>query len=153
MCFRRTDVLESCWCSVRTRKAKSFYVHAIFLHCAPLTLCGFAVAEDIHFSQVVSPSTSTKSLDRRDLLLRNGQATPIPQGGNGSRRTMSNSLPALPSVHSDEFHDTVEITNPTTMQKESASRSNTMQKTHCIDQEGVKTLSRDQNLRNLPSET
>ena len=47
--------------------------------------------------------------------MRSGQATPIPQGGNVSRRTLSTSLPALPSVPSDRFYDTVEITNPTTI--------------------------------------
>ena len=38
--------------------------------------------------------------------MRSGQATPIPQGGNVSRRTLSTSLPALPSVPSDRFYDT-----------------------------------------------
>ena len=84
-----------------------------------------AATEDIHLSQVMSPSTRTNSINRRNLLVRNGQATPILQGGNVSRRLMSSSLPALPAVLLD--YDIMEITNPTTMQVESASGDNSMQ--------------------------
>ena len=45
-----------------------------------------------------------------------GQATPIPLEGNLSRSMMSSSLPALPSVPSDHFYDTMEITNPPAVQ-------------------------------------
>ena len=76
----------------------------------------FAITEDMRLSQGTSPSTNAISLHREDLLTRSGQVTPIPQEGNVSRRTTSNSLPALPSVPSDHFYDTLEITNPTTMQ-------------------------------------
>ena len=47
----------------------------------------------------------------------------------------------------------MEITNPTTMQVESASRRNSVQKTHCMDQEDIKTLSREWILRNLARHT
>ena len=67
------------------------------------TPCFLVVTKDWQFSQVMSPSTRTNSMNRRDLLVRSGQATPSPQGGNVWRRTMSNSLPALPSVPSDQF--------------------------------------------------
>ena len=73
-------------------------------------------------SQVMSPRTNTNSMNRRNLLMRNGQATPIPQAGNVSSRTMGSSLPALPCVPSDQFSYTMEITNPTTLQVESAGR-------------------------------
>ena len=39
-----------------------------------------------------------------------------------SRSTMSNPLPALPSILSDQFYDTAKITNPPAMHMESASR-------------------------------
>ena len=70
----------------------------------------------------MSPNTRTNAMNRRDLPTRNGQATPIPQGGNVSIRTVINSLPAHPSVPSDQIYDIMDITNPTTMQVESASR-------------------------------
>ena len=70
----------------------------------------------MRLSQGMSPSTNAISLHREDLLMRSVQVTPILQEGNVSRRTTSNSLPALPSVPSDHFYDTVEITNSTTMQ-------------------------------------
>ena len=91
-------------------------------HCAHQTLSGFAVTEDAHLSQNMSPSTNTHSMNRRNLPMRNGQGTPIPLGGSVSRSTMSSSLPTLPSVPSDQLYDTMEITKPTTMQVESASR-------------------------------
>ena len=107
--FPRTD-LEPCWCSViafdgSARKGRSPWVHTTLLHCAPLALRGFAVTEDLHLSQVMSPCTRTHSMNREDSLTRSGQATPIPQGGNVSRRTTSNSLPAPPSVPSDHIYD------------------------------------------------
>ena len=71
--------------------------------------------------------------------MRNGQATPIPLGGNLSRSMMINSRPALP-IPSDDFYDTMEITDPTTMQVELADRGEPMQK-HCMDQEDMKTSS------------
>ena len=114
LCVSRKDILESCWCSVIAlriatavlEEEKLRCVHTTCLRCAPQALRGFAVTEDIHLSQDMSPSTRTNSMNRRDLLMRSGQATPIPQGGNVSRRTLSNSLPALPSIPSDQFSDT-----------------------------------------------
>ena len=47
------------------------------------------------FSQVMSPSSRINSVDRTNLLMGNGQATPILQGGNVSRRSMTSSHPAL----------------------------------------------------------
>ena len=82
-------------------KEESCFVFSTCLHCAPQTLRGFAVTEDIHLSQVMSPSTN--SMTQKNLLMRNGQSTPIPQGGRVSGRTMSSSLPALPVVLSDQF--------------------------------------------------
>ena len=70
----------------------------------------------MRLSQGTSPSTNATSMNREDLLMRSGQVTPILQEGNVSRRTTSNSLPALPSVPSDHLYETVELTNPTTMQ-------------------------------------
>ena len=61
------------------------------------------------------------STTRRNLLMRSGQATPSPLRGHLSRSMMSSSLATLPSVLSDQFYDTMEITIPTTMQVESAS--------------------------------
>ena len=66
------------------------------------------------------PSTRTNSMNRRDFLMRSGEATPR---RNVSRRSMSSSLPALAAVPSDRFNDTIAITNPTTMQVESAGRA------------------------------
>ena len=80
----------------------------------------FVVTDDVHLSQVVSPSTN--SMTRSNLLMRNGQATPIPLGGNLSRSMMSSSLQTRPSVPSDQFYDTMEIANPLVVQMESASR-------------------------------
>ena len=142
----RTDLLESCWCSViafdgSARKGTSLCVRTTLLHCAPQALRGFAVTDDTHLSQVMSPSTRTHSMNREDSLTRSGQATPIPQGGNVSGRTVSNSLPAPPSVPSDHFY----VHESDDCASGSASRSNTMQKTHCMDQEDMKniTLSMD----------
>ena len=78
----------------------------------------FVVTDDMHLSQVMSPSPN--SMTRRNLLTRNGQATRIPLGGHLSRRMMSSSLQARPSVLSDQFCDTMEIANPSAMQMESA---------------------------------
>ena len=61
------------------------------------------VTEGTDLSQVMSTSTRTKSMNPRDLLARNGQATPMSHGGLVSRRTTSNSLPVLPSVLSNQF--------------------------------------------------
>ena len=44
-------VSSSCVLRRQTRKGKSLCVHTTFLHCAPLTLRGFAVTEEIHLSQ------------------------------------------------------------------------------------------------------
>ena len=54
--------------------------------------------------------------------MRSGQAAPIPLGGNLSRSMMSTSPPALPSTLLDQFYDTMEITNPPTVQVESVRR-------------------------------
>ena len=78
--------------------------------------------------------------------MRNGQATPIPRGGNLSRSMTSSSLPFLP-ILSDHFYDIVDIANPMIMQVESVRTENLVQ-THCMDQEEMKTLSREWNLRN-----
>ena len=114
--FRAETLLnQSCWCSVIALRIATAVLgeekllvcpvpHFYAAHLKPLR--GFAVTEDIHLSQDMSPSTRTNSMNRRDLLMRSGQATPIPQGGNVSRRTLSNSLPALPSIPSDQFSDT-----------------------------------------------
>ena len=126
LCVSRTDTLGLCWysaislryCNGSTRKGKSFCVHTTLTHCVPQTLSGFVVTEDIHFSQVMMPSTS--SMTRRNLLMRSGQATPVLLGGHLSRSMMSSSLPAHPSVLSEQFFDTVEITNPPFTQVESA---------------------------------
>ena len=53
-------------------------VHTTLIHCAPQTLCDFVVTEDIHLFTVYEPST--KSMNRRNILMRNGQATPISLG-------------------------------------------------------------------------
>ena len=60
--------------------------------------------------------------DSQKLLMRYGQATPILLGGNLSRTVMSSSRQALPSVPSDQFYDTLEITNLPAVHIESASR-------------------------------
>ena len=99
---------------------KSLYVHTKLIHCAPQTLRGFVVVEDVQFSQVMRPSTH--SMTRRNRQITNGEARPIPLGGNVSRSMMNSSLPApaLSLVPSDQFYDTMEITIP--MQVELASR-------------------------------
>ena len=58
-------------------------------------------------------------MTRRNVLMRNGQATPIPPGGNLSRSMMSGSLPVLFSMPSDQFYDDMETANWQTMQVES----------------------------------
>ena len=100
-------------CGLR-RQYSERKVHTAFLHCAPQRLRDVAVTgRQKRLSQVTSPSSSTHSMNRRDVLMRSGQATPTSWGGNVSRRTMSNSLPAFPSVPSDQFYDTEKITTPT----------------------------------------
>ena len=117
-----TDIIESCWCSViafdgSTRKAKSLCVHPTFLTLRTSNTPWFSlVQETCAFHRFMSPSTNAISMNREDLLMRSVQVTPVLQEGNISRRTTSNSLPALPSVPSDHLYDTVEITNPTTVQ-------------------------------------
>ena len=128
-CVSRRDILESCWCkchriaycdgSTRRRKVAVCPYHS--LRCAPQALRGFAVTEDIHLSQDMSPSTRTNSMNRRDFLMRSGQATPIPQGGNVSEH-WSNSLPSTSFNTFQISFLTLEITNPTTVQVERASR-------------------------------
>ena len=121
LCVSRTDITESCWCSVIALwvatavlgKKKSSYVHTTFLHFAHQNTPCVAVTEDTHLSQVMSSSTRTNSMNRRDLMMRKGEVTPIALGGSVSRNTMRCSLPALPSAPSDQFYDTMEITNPT----------------------------------------
>ena len=69
---------------------KSLRVHTTLMHCAHHSLRGLVITEDIHISQVMSPSTI--SVTRTNFLMRNGQATPAPPGGNLSRSVMSSSL-------------------------------------------------------------
>ena len=57
--------------------------------------------------------------ESKNVLMRSGQATPIPLGGNLSESMMINSLPALPTP-SDDLYDTMEIMNPRTVHVESA---------------------------------
>ena len=68
-------VLLPCVLATAALERKSLYVTTTFLHCAHETLRGFDVAEDIHLSQVMSPSTSTStnSMNRRNILMRSGQ--------------------------------------------------------------------------------
>ena len=75
-------------------------------HTAHITHSVFFGSYRRHFSQVMSPI---------NLLMRNGQATPISLGGNLTRSMMNSSLPALPSIPSDQFNDVMEPTDPPTM--------------------------------------
>ena len=116
-------------------------------------LRGFAVTEDMHLSQVMTPRTKTNSMHREDLLMTRSQVTPVLQEGNVPRSTTRNSLPAPPSVPSDHFYDH----ESDDCASGSAGRSNPMQKTHGMDREDVKniTLSMDSqefSIRNRISE-
>ena len=91
----------------RGRKHPSHRVHTTPIQCTASALRGALVAEDIHPFTGCDPKH--KSMARRNLLMRTGQATPIPMGGNLSRGMMSSSLPALLSVPSDPFYDTRDI--------------------------------------------
>ena len=64
-------------------------------------------------------------MTRRNVLIRNGQATPISVGGNLSSSMMSSALPALPSVHSDQFYDTLLISTSAAMHMKSGRRKET----------------------------
>ena len=56
-------------CDGSTRKGKALRVHTAVLHCTPQRLRDVAVTERQHaFSQVTSPSSSTHSMNRRDVL-------------------------------------------------------------------------------------
>ena len=59
---------------------------------------------------------------------------------------MSSSLPVLPSVPSDQFYDTVEITNPTTVQVEEASKLSPVQMYGAGGNENVKSRMESQEL-------
>ena len=84
LCVSRTDILESCWCTVIALRVatavlekESCCVHTTSLHCALQTLRGFAVAENAHSSQVMSPSSTshTDSSGRKCLKQINAQFT------------------------------------------------------------------------------
>ena len=77
----------------------------------------FTVTEDMNSSPRCEPKYNFD--ESKNVLMRSGQATPIPLGGNLSRSMMINSLPALPTP-SDDLYDTMEIMNPRTVQVESA---------------------------------
>ena len=79
-------------------------------------------------------------MTRRHLLMRNDQTTPIPPGGNLSRSMMNSSLPALPSIPSDQFYDIMETTNPLTLQVEAVRKGDRLQM-HCMDLEVMRTFS------------
>ena len=70
-CHRLAD------CDGSTQQKESLCVHTTFLHGAHQTLRGFAVTEDVHHSQVLSPSTNTCSMYRRNIIMRSGQVTTI----------------------------------------------------------------------------
>ena len=75
ICFQPTEVQVSALCLRRTGILDARCVsRPTLIHCAPRTLRGLVVTEDIHFLQVMSPS----AMARRHLLMRNGQATRIP---------------------------------------------------------------------------
>ena len=98
-------VSSHCVLRLQYSKKKLRCVHTTCLRCAPQALRGFAVTEDIHLSQDMSPSTRTNSMNRRDLLMRSGQATPIPLGGNVSEHWAIHCQHFLQYL-SDQFSDT-----------------------------------------------
>ena len=102
----------------RSQSTASCFPAAHAVHSVVLRL-----SEDITFDLSRAQSTNTNSVNGIDLTMRNGQVTPIPLGGNVSRGPMGSSLPALPSVPSHKFYDTMEISSPTTMQVKSASKA------------------------------
>ena len=124
-------------CDGGSRKGKSLYVHTTFQVCAHHSLRGLVVTEDIRLSHVLR--TRTIKMARRNLLMGNGQTTADSSCGKISRSLLSSSLPALPSVSSDQFYDVMEATNPPTVQVAAASRRNSMQ-SHCMDQEDIENI-------------
>ena len=88
------------------------------------------------FTKVMTPRTKTNSMHREDLFMTRSQVTLVLQEGNVPRSTTRNSLPAPPSVPSDHFY----VHESDDCASGSASRSNPMQKTHCMDQEDMKNI-------------
>ena len=98
-------------------------VHTSFLHCAPRTLLGFAVIEDIHLSQVCEPNlytykmyesnrfTNEKRPSHADFFRRKCLKK------NNEQFTSSASFSTFGSVFL-----TMEITSPTTVQVKSSCR-------------------------------
>ena len=121
--------------------------HSYTPHITLRGFCGYSR----HFSEVISPSTTSKT--HRNLLMINGQATPISLGGNRSRSMMSSSRPALP-IPSAHVHN---IVDPPTMQVESFRREVSLVQTHRMDLEEMQTFifgleSQELNARNRISE-
>ena len=97
----------------------------VSIHCAYRSLRGgFVVTEDMHLSRVMSPSEIQRLAE--DVVMRSGQATPTARGGNLSKKYDEQlTTSTLSSVPSDQFYDTMEISNSTAIQVESASRGDT----------------------------
>ena len=122
VCVSRTDILESCWCSVIALLTATVVLEkescCVSIHLYAADLKHFVV---MRLQKTHIFHRLCAQVRRRNLLMRNG--------------SLSSSLPALPAVLSGKFCDIVEITNPTTMHVESASRRQ--------PQEDFKTLSRE----------
>ena len=87
-------------------------------HCAPRTLRGLEVTEDMRHSQIMTPGTTN---DSQKLIDEKRPSTPD-SSREKSLKKNDESLPAHPSILSNQLHDVVEITTPMAMQLECASK-------------------------------
>ena len=122
MCL--ADTLGFCWygavalriaTAVPTKESRC--VHTLRTSLTPWV---FVVTEDMHLSRVMSPSEIQRLAE--DVVMRSGQATPTAPGGNLSKKYDEQlTSSTLSSAPSDQFYDTMEISNSTAIQVESAS--------------------------------
>ena len=111
LCWRRTDILDTLWLTLCSRLT---YCNGTLTHCAHHSVRGSMVTDDLHLSQGMSPSKI------QWLAETNWWDTTKPRWFLWE--DISHSLPAHPSVPSDQFCDIMETTNPQTMQVESVRR-------------------------------
>ena len=93
-------------CALRRQcsERKVVFVYMPHSNTAHLKHSVFWRLQNTYTFQVMSPSTRTHPMHRTDLLMRSGQATPTPQGGNVSRRTMNEHM--MEKFNKSKLHNT-----------------------------------------------